>query len=246
MNPLPHHVVITGTSGGIGAALAAHFCARGWFVTGIDRLKAPGYLQATAGFKGVIGNITNELDMESKFSAASDRAPISALIANAAVTDLNHHLAVDMPLSVWREVLRINVDGAFLTAQQAARHMCLTGGGNIVFITSSLARLSDAQAGDAPYCSSKAAVEMLCRVLAIELEPLSINVNTLFPTDIIDTGFFKMWSDKDRSRLAPASILNESAFCLATQRTGAVTGCSLDQKLWDNDPHYRKKWEDLS
>ena len=119
-----------------------------------------------------------------------------------------------------------------------------TGGGNIVFVTSSLARLSDAQAGDAPYCTSKAAIEMLTRVLAIELEPHRINVNTLFPSVIIDTGFFAHWPQAERAKLAPATLLNETATFLATLPAGAASGQSLDQQRWDEDPAYRAGWED--
>ncbi len=235
------HIVITGTAGGIGAALAAHFVTRGWLVTGIDRAPAPALEGA---FIGVQADITDEEAMETAFAAAAERGPIRALIANAAVTDLDHHHAVDMPYEVWRNVLRVNVDGAFLTARSAARHMRAGGGGNIVFVTSSLARLSDAQAGDAPYCTSKAAVEMLTRVLAIELAADAINVNTVFPSVIIDTGFFAHWPDAERAKLAPATLLNETAHFLAALPAGAATGGSLDQQRWDDDAAYRAQWED--
>lgn len=229
------HVVITGTVGGIGAALAAHFASLGWTVTGIDREPGP------AAFPTIEADITDEAAMEDAFARAAEIAPITAVIANAAVTDLNHHNVIDMPYDVWRKVLRVNVDGAFLTARCAARRM--QGGGNIVFVTSSLARLSDAQAGDAPYCTSKAAVEMLTRVLAIELAPLGINVNTLFPSVMIDTGFFAHWSQQDRAGLAPPTLLNETALFLATLPSGMATGRSLDQQRWDDDPAYRSSWE---
>jgi len=231
------HVVITGTTGGIGAALAVYFVSCGWTVTGIDRERGP------AGFNTIEADITDEAAMEDAFARAAETAPITAVIANAAVTDLDHHGVIDMPYDTWRRVLRVNVDGAFLTARCAARRMQETGGGNIVFVTSSLARLSDAQAGDAPYCTSKAAVEMLTRVLAIELAPLGINVNTLFPSVMIDTGFFAHWSQQDRARLAPPSLLNETAGYLTTLPPGAATGRSLDQQRWDDDPAYRSGWE---
>lgn len=238
------HVVITGTAGGIGAALASRFLATGWQVTGIDRAIPPEWMSKSSSFTGDTVDITDEAAMESTFAAAAVRGPISAVIANAAVTDLDHHHAVDMPYDVWRNVLRVNVDGAFLTARSAARHMRETGGGNIVFVTSSLARLTDAQAGDAPYCTSKAAVEMLARVLAIELAPHGINVNTLFPSLMIDTGFFAHWPAEQRAKLAPATLLNETAQFLVTLPAGAATGQSLDQQRWDDERSYRAGWED--
>lgn len=237
------HVVITGTAGGIGAALASHFLGHGWQVTGIDTRPASAALSRSDAFLAMQVDITDETAMETAFAQAAEIAPITAAIANAAVTDLKHHHAVDMPYAVWRKVLRVNVDGAFLTARTAARHMRGSGGGNVVFVTSSLARLTDAQAGDAPYCTSKAAVEMLARVLAIELAPDGINVNTLFPSAMIDTGFFAHWPDEERAELAPATLLNETARFLVTLPRGAATGQSLDQQRWDDDPDYRAHWE---
>lgn len=238
------HIVITGTAGGIGAALASRFLAIGWQVTGIDRASAPEWLSKSPSYAGVDADITDEAAIEAAFADAVERGPISAVINNAAVTDLNHHHAIDMPYEVWRNVLRVNVDGAFLTARTAARHMRDSGGGNIIFVTSSLARLTDAQAGDAPYCTSKAGVEMLARVLAIELAPHGVNVNTLFPSVMIDTGFFAHWPEDERAKLAPATLLNETAQFLATLPAGSATGQSLDQQRWDDERTYRAGWED--
>ena len=242
MSDRPKHIVITGAAGGIGAAMATHFATLGWRVTAIDVAEIPSVKNAS--ITAITADITDEMAMEAAFDRAAATAPIDAVIANAAVTDLDHHQAIDMPYDVWRKVLRVNVDGAFLTAREAARRMRRTGGGNIVFVTSSLARLADAQAGDAPYCTSKAAVEMLTRVLAIELEPHHINVNTLFPSVIIDTGFFAHWPQEERAKLAPATLLNETATFLTNLPAGAASGQSLDQQRWDDDPAYRAGWED--
>lgn len=242
MSDMPGHIAITGAAGGIGAALAAHFAALGWQVTAID--VAATSPRQHASIVPLVADITDEAQMETAFARAAKTAPIGAVIANAAVTDLDHHHTIDMPYDVWRQVLRVNVDGAFLTARSAARHMRRTGGGNIVFVTSSLARLADAQAGDAPYCTSKAATEMLARVLAIELAPIGINVNTLFPSAMIDTGFFAHWPEAERAKLAPATLLNETARFLATLPAGGGTGRSLDQQRWDDEPAYRASWED--
>lgn len=236
------HIVITGAAGGIGAALAAHFARNGWRVTAIDVAEMPSPERAS--ITPFVADITDEAAMGDIFDKAASHAPIDAVIANAAVTDLDHSHVVDMPYEVWRKVLRVNIDGAFLTARGAARSMRRTGGGNLVFVTSSLARLSDAKAGDAPYCTSKAAVEMLARVLAIELAEDRINVNTLFPSTIIDTGFFAHWPEAERVKLAPPTILNETARFLATLPAGAATGRSLDQQRWEEDASYRKGWEE--
>lgn len=239
------HIAITGAAGGIGAALVRRFLALGWRVAGIDRAPFADDATAAPGFRALAADVTDEQAMEDAFAAAAADAPLGAVIANAAVTDIDHHEALDLPYATWQRVLRVNVDGAFVTARSAARHMRATGGGNIVFVTSSLAMLDQARAGDAPYCTSKAAVEMLARVLAIELAPHGINVNTLFPSVMIDSGFFAHLAPHERARLAPPSLLDETAAFLAGLPAGAASGRALDQQRWDGDAAYRAAWEAL-
>lgn len=230
------HALITGTAGGIGAALAAHFLRAGWQVTGIDL--APPTIDA-AGYRHVRCDITDEPALAGAFDEAEARAPISAAIANAAVTDIEHQPAVALDYARWRQVLRVNVDGSFLTARLAARHM--RSGGNIVFVTSSLAFFSQARANDGPYCASKSAIEMLMRVMAIELADKGINVNTVFPSVMIESGFFAHLPAEERARLARPSILDQTTLFLASLPAGALTGISLDQQRWDTDESYRRQ-----
>ena len=235
------HALITGTSGGIGLALSRAFVDAGWRVTGLDR--APAVLE-TGGYAHVVCDITDEAGMEAAFDAAMARAPLRAAIANAAVTDMAHHAVVDQDYATWRKVLEVNVNGAFVTARAAARRFANAGGGNITFVTSSLAFLDQAKAHDAPYCASKAAVEMLMRILALELAHTGVNVNTLFPSTKIDTGFFSEASAEERAELDPPTIMNRPALFLAGLAPGALTGCALDQRLWDESAAYRAKLGD--
>lgn len=228
-------IVVTGAAGGIGAALCRHLLASGHSVTGIDLAPFPDALAQTVGFDGRHADVTDEPALEDALPET-----LGGVIVNAAVTDLAHRNVVEIPYADWRKVLDVNVNGAFLTARCAAKRMA--AGGNIVFVTSSLARLSDAQAGDAPYCTSKAAVEMLVRVMALELQDRGINVNTVFPSAMIDTGFFAHWPDEERTRLAPPTILNATAAFLLRLPAGVATGRSLDQDLWDRDERYRATW----
>ena len=237
------HIVITGTAGGIGAALARHFLNDDRRVTGIDRRPPPDDLAGRAGFRSFGADITDEARMAAAFDAAWGVTPVGAVIANAAVTDPEHRRVIDLPSDTWCTVLRTNVDGAFVTGRLAAKRMARQGYGNIVFVTSSLGRLSDALAGDAPYCTSKAAVEMLARVMARELAADGVTVNTLFPSVKIDTGFFAHLPDAERHDLAPATILDATAKILVDLPAGGMTGRSLDQERWDRDGDYRAQWQ---
>lgn len=232
----PRHVIVTGAAAGIGRALALRFLAEGWLVTGIDRLPAgaehPRYRHRAA-------DVTAEPELDAALSAAWAEMPAGAVISNAAVTDLDHLAAIDLPYERWRRILAVNADGAFLTGRLAGRRMVSQGFGNIIFVTSSLAFLDQAKANDAPYAASKAAVEMFSRVLALELKGSGVNVNTLFPSVKIDTGFFAHLPAAERAELARPDILDEAAIFLASLEPGCLSGHSLDQDRFDRDPAYR-------
>lgn len=226
------HVLITGAAGGIGRAMAEAFLAAGWRVTGFDRRAADVPWCAPV-------DITDEAALDAAMDRAWSRGRVDAVFANAAVTDNDHRPVVDLDYDAWRRIMRVNLDGSFLTARAAARRMIGAGGGNIVFVTSSLAFLANAKTQDGPYCASKSAVEMLMRVLALELREHGINVNSLFPSVKVDTGFFAHLPAGERATLAQPGILNEPALFLAGLSQGSLTGVSLDQQRWDDDADYR-------
>jgi 3-oxoacyl-[acyl-carrier protein] reductase len=234
------HVIITGAAGGIGRALAEAFAGRGWLVTGIDRLPAPD----TAAIVNEQADVTDEPALAAVFDRALARHPVDAVIANAALTDLDHNSATELDYGTWQRVQRVNVDGSFLTARLAAQRMLPRGRGNIVFVTSSLAFFDQAKANDAAYCASKSAVEMLMRVMSRELAEGGVNVNSLFPSVMIDTGFFARLSAAERAGLARPSLLDDSALFLASLPPGALTGVSLDQQRWDIDSAYQQSLRD--
>jgi NAD(P)-dependent dehydrogenase (short-subunit alcohol dehydrogenase family) len=235
-----HSVIISGASSGIGAALARHFLSAGHLVFGIDLVDPVADLAAADGYWHRAADITDEASLDAAFAAAWSSGPVGAVIGSAAVTDIAHRLAIELDYTTWRRILDTNVDGAFLTGRLAARRMIPQGFGNIVFITSSLGRLDEARANDAPYCTSKAAVEMLSKVLAKELAGTGVNVNTLYPLVRIDTGFFAHLPEAERRELARPDILNLSAAFLAGRPPGSLTGESVDQDRFDRDTAYRR------
>ena len=76
-------------------------------------------------------------------------------------------------------------------------------------------------------------------LLALELAGTGVNVNTLFPSTKIDTGFFSTLNAAEKAELDPPTILNETALFLAGLVPGALTGHSLDQQRWDANASYR-------
>jgi NAD(P)-dependent dehydrogenase (short-subunit alcohol dehydrogenase family) len=89
-------------------------------------------------------------------------------------------LTVEMDEALFQQELQTNVVGNFLIAQAAARRMIEQGtGGRIVLFGSGAG--ASARRGGVSHCSSKAAVNMLAKVLALELGPHGITVNVVSP-----------------------------------------------------------------
>jgi 3-oxoacyl-[acyl-carrier protein] reductase/meso-butanediol dehydrogenase/(S,S)-butanediol dehydrogenase/diacetyl reductase len=92
---------------------------------------------------------------------------------------------VDLTLEAWNKVLHTNLTGSFLVSQAAARRMAKDGrGGSIVNISSIASRVGAAHS--AAYAASKAGLNALSRVMAVELAPHRIRVNSVLP-GVIET-----------------------------------------------------------
>jgi NAD(P)-dependent dehydrogenase (short-subunit alcohol dehydrogenase family) len=88
--------------------------------------------------------------------------------------------AIDLAIEAWDHVNAVNVRGPLLTCRAAARVMIDRAVHGRIVNVSSLASHKPTP-GSAPYCCSKAALDMLTRVLALELGPHGIRVNAVNP-----------------------------------------------------------------
>jgi NAD(P)-dependent dehydrogenase (short-subunit alcohol dehydrogenase family) len=112
----------------------------------------------------------------------ADRLGGLGVLVNAAGTG-HQDRAVDLSLDTWRQVMATDLDGPFMCARHAARRMIADGhGGRIVNVTSvheTVPRL-----GAAAYCTAKAGLGMLTKVLALELAEHGVTVNSVAPGEI--------------------------------------------------------------
>lgn len=101
---------------------------------------------------------------------------IDVLVNNAGI--VNRQSILDVSLEDWDRVVHTNFYGCFHCSQLVGRHMVARGGGGkIVNISSIHGRVAKANMG--PYCSTKAAIDMFSKQLAVELAPHKINVNAV-------------------------------------------------------------------
>ncbi|WP_188189882.1 SDR family oxidoreductase [Nonomuraea sp. SYSU D8015] len=181
--------VVTGADSGIGKATAVALAELG-FDVGITYHSDRDGAEETAGLVRGLGRApaVRRHDLTDPEAAAAvvdelaeELGGLGVLVNNAG-TGTGEPL-LEMGYERWRSVLAVDLDGAFLCAQRAARRMVATGrGGRIVNVTSVHEEYPRVGAG--PYCAAKGGLRMLSRVLALELAEYGITVNTVAPGEI--------------------------------------------------------------
>ena len=106
---------------------------------------------------------------------------LDIVLANAGISTPASSL--EMSEETWDTMIEINLTGVWKTLKASIPHIEKGGRGGSVVITSSLAAIY-ANAGTAHYSAAKAGLVMLSKVLAKELAPQSIRVNTVHPTTV--------------------------------------------------------------
>jgi NAD(P)-dependent dehydrogenase (short-subunit alcohol dehydrogenase family) len=182
---LRKRAIISGASSGVGRAAAIRFAGEGWDVcltarraSALEQLccELPGGSHLVC--PGDYGDATTAQRIGLEVSKKWGR--LDALINCAGVYFPVH--SIDTPMEQWRPSFEIMVNGAMYLTRAAAPLM--THGGRIVHVTSIHGERAEAMASG--YAMAKAAINQLCRVLALELAPRGILVNAIAP-GFIDT-----------------------------------------------------------
>ncbi len=203
--------VVTGASKGIGAGIAQALAAEGASVV-------VNYASSKAGAEKVVAAITaaggKAVAVGGDVSKAADvKGIVEAAIENYGRLDIlvnNSGVYEFAPLEAvteenFHKMFNINVLGAILTTQAAVKHM--SNGGSIINIGSAVSRLTPPNS--VVYTASKGALDAVTGVLARELGPKKIRVNTINPgiveTEGTQTGGF-IGSDFDKAFVAMAPL----------------------------------------
>ncbi len=200
--------LVTGASKGIGREVSLRLAAAGCRVGAtarsageLDTLKAeigalPGGGQTAAGaacrvFPCDLADAGRIDAMTAHFVDVFDR--IDFLVNNAGTTYPEPFLETDA--EHWDITLAVNLRAPMLVARNVARNMASHGGGSIVQI-SSLAGVVGIE-DHAAYCASKFGLHGLAKVMALELGPLGIRVNSVAPTVVLTPMGLKVWGDPE-------------------------------------------------
>lgn len=203
-------VLVTGGNGGIGLGMA-EACARAgadiaiWGTNADKNAAAEVRLKETG--RQVVAlrcDIGDEQQVIDSFAATVEQlGKVDALFANSGIGGLANF--TDMSLDEWRRIMRVNLDGTFLTLREAARHMVGRGEGGALVAVSSVSAI-DGAARMVHYGASKGALTSLMRGLAVELARHKIRCNSLLPG----------WIDTDMNALGKS---NEKFMTATTTRT---------------------------
>jgi NAD(P)-dependent dehydrogenase (short-subunit alcohol dehydrogenase family) len=138
------------------------------------------------------------------FKSIDERFGKLDILVNNVGTNVLTPLLAEADEGLWDKLMETNLKSAFLSSSQAYRLMKKAGGGKIINISSVAAR--KASRGMGVYCVAKAGLEMLTRVLAIELASDHINVNAVAP-GVVRTQFSQFfWSDESMLKELTKSI----------------------------------------
>ena len=184
----PRLAIVTGSDSGIGAAVAELLASEGFdlgltchhdedalaeTVAAVEKRGQRAYVEPFDAASPTAGDVVDRL---------VEKLGGLGVLVNVAGTG-HSDPALDLSYDRWREVLSTDLDGPFLTSQRAAQHLVDAGnGGRIVNVTSVHEQVP--RLGSAAYCSAKAGLGMLTKVMALELGRHGITVNSVAPGEI--------------------------------------------------------------
>lgn len=229
--------LITGSSQGIGLALAeglgqagASIVLNGRDSKKLDQARADlsrkGYTVHAAAF-----DVTDETAVTDAIAAIESLdGPIDILVNNAG---MQFRTALeDYPLEKWRELMRVNVESAFIVGKAVARNMIARKQGKIINICSVQSELG--RPSIAPYTATKGAIKMLTKGMCADWAKHGIQVNAIGPgyfktplnQALVDNPEFSSWLEKrtPAGRWGDVEELVGAAVFLASPASSFVNG----------------------
>jgi glucose 1-dehydrogenase len=234
--------VITGSSLGIGSAIALAFAQEGAAVA-VDYRSHPDeakeIVDKVEGSGGraisVRADVSSPEDVKNLIQSAVEAfGRLDVMVNNAGIEEKMPFL--DTPLDVWSKAIAVNLTGAWLGCQEAARQMVSQGGaGRIINVSSVHEDLP--MPTNAPYCAAKGGLRMLMRTIAVELAPHNITVNNIAP-GAVDTPMDaplkedanemqKLLSEIPLRRMGKPEEVADLAVYLASDAAAYVTGSTF-------------------
>ncbi len=219
--------LVTGGSGGIGTAVCRSLAAAGYTV-GVGYFRAREKAEALAAEIGgfpAYADVSKPEEVEAMFAAAGE---VELLVNNAGVA--HYGLITDLSYADWRDLMAVNLDGAFLCCRAAVPGMVRRKKGNIIIVSSMWGQVG--ASCEAAYSASKSGLCGLTKALAKELAPSGIRVNCVAP-GVVRTPMLKDFTEEDLEnlrletpleRLGEPEDVAELVAYLASEKARFMTG----------------------
>ncbi len=180
--------VVIGGAGGIGHAIAIGLINAGAKVAIASR-REDALIKACAEIKEATGKeatyYTVDATDEESVAACAKKANeemggVQILVCSQGMN--KKFPAEEFPMDIYMQMLQVNVYGVMLCCKHFGQYMIKAGYGKIVNVSSTRGKIATKGPGNAAYCATKGAVDMLTKQLASEYGPHGITVNALGPT----------------------------------------------------------------
>jgi 3-oxoacyl-[acyl-carrier protein] reductase len=235
--------VITGSSRGIGAAVARAFAAEGDAVVvhgrddeAIEAVRA-GIERDGGRAIGVAADLTDLAAVEALRKRTEDElGPVDVLVANAGGSTTPPGDVEAMSEEQWRTAVDTNLTATFLTLKSFLPGMKERGRGAIVTVSSAAARRAHIR-NPAGYAAAKAGIEQLTKIVALQAGPFGVRVNCIAPETImterneaqIPKDYLPSMIDAHPiRRLGTPDDIARAALFLASDDSAWITGVVLD------------------
>jgi rhamnose utilization protein RhaD (predicted bifunctional aldolase and dehydrogenase)/NAD(P)-dependent dehydrogenase (short-subunit alcohol dehydrogenase family) len=184
--------LVTGAASGIGKACVASLLARGAAVIGLDRDEAIRTLYKRPDFTGLVCDITDPRALVQAIErGVRQHGGLDMLVLNAGVFPPGRRID-ELADDEWRRVMAVNLDANLALLRETHPLLKLAPRGGRVAVIGSKNIDAPGQ-GAAAYSASKAALNQLARVAALEWAGDNIRLNSLHPDAVFDTG---IWTDE--------------------------------------------------
>jgi len=228
--------LVTGASGGIGAAIARQLHAQGATVV-LSGTREPA-LQELADSLGeraliAVANLSDAAEADGLVAKAEEIAgqTLDILVNNAGLT--RDTLAIRMKDADWSQVMTVDLESPFRLARAALKGMLRRRSGRIISIASVVGTTGNA--GQANYAAAKAGIVGMSKSLAQEAGPRGVTVNVVAPgfietpmTDVLSNGIReKLVGSIPLGRMGSPNDVASAVTYLASEEAGWVTGTTL-------------------
>ncbi len=184
--------LVTGAASGIGKACVQSLLKRGAAVVGLDIQPSITHLHKNKNFLGLVCDVTEEMEIKIAIEkAVQSFGGLDMLILNAGIFPPSAKIS-QITIEQWHKVMSLNLDANLNLLREAHPLLKLAPRfGRVVVIGSK--NVPAPGYGAAAYSASKAALNQLARVAALEWGQDNIRINSLHPNAVFDTG---IWSEE--------------------------------------------------